>query len=267
MDAPQQLPQEYTLTNVNAYLREECPDEISALPPINSFAFTNTPELINNGDADREALHPICNMQLLLRNSTGEYTTYSPVYLCLGGEGNNRVGLNCNGRLYTFNLDNLSYVNFAKPVRRLLRSQKEVEVLREAEKRRPKAYGCYLFLVAGHVQSIHLYSGSKDDMRYASAWLARENDGSVKTARQKRLSCARKRLQPRRRLRRSDGLKAHHPLLAIHTTKRQYIRKFAVQQQIIHDKMPECHLMAVPSRAPVDVILHSVSPRPEYLAD
>jgi hypothetical protein len=208
MDAPQQLPQEYTLANVNAYLREECPDEISALPPIDSFVFTNTPVLITNGDADREAFHPICNMQLLLGNSTGEYTTYSPVYLCLGGEGNNRVGLNCNGRLYTFNLDNLSYVNLAKPFIKLLRSQKEVEVLREAEKTRLKAYGCYLFLIVRHIQSINLYSGSKDDMRYASAWLARENDGPVKTARQKAAILRQKEIAAEKKteaLRRSEG--------------------------------------------------------------
>jgi hypothetical protein len=185
MDGSQQPRHEYTLAQINTYLQQEYPNEFSALPVISSFVFTSAPRALADGDLSRGDLNLICNVQLLLGHSDGEYTTDEPVYLCLGRDAHNRVSLNCNGNIYKFNLDNLSYIHLNESFRKLLRSEKEVEVLHDAERKRLKAYACYLFLQAGHVDTIQVYSGFVDDLRYASAWLAREDDGPVKTARQK----------------------------------------------------------------------------------
>jgi hypothetical protein len=196
MDGTQQPRKSYTLAELDSYLQHESLDDFSALPPITSFVFDNIPGKLNQGKISDEALehlNPLCSKQLLLGRSTGEYTAPdSPVYLCLGGKAGNVVGLNCNGFIHQFSLDTLSYVDLEPPYRKLLKSKEEIIVLLDAEKRRLKAYTCYLFLKAGHSQEIEFYSTFKDDLRYASAWLAKKGDGSVRTARQKAASLRQK---------------------------------------------------------------------------
>jgi hypothetical protein len=190
MDDTQQPHKAYTLAELESYLQHESPDDFPALPPTTNFVFDSLPEHLSKGKISDEAmnnLNPLCRMQLLLGRSTGEYTDpNSPVYLCLGGDSNNGVGLNCNGYIHQFTLDMLSYVDLEQSFRKLLRSEHEAEVLYQPERRRLRAFLCYLFLKAGHINgAIEHYSGFKDDLRYAATWFAREGDGPVRTARQK----------------------------------------------------------------------------------
>jgi hypothetical protein len=185
MDDQEQACPVYNLVDIIRYLQKECPDEIPTLPPMPRFAITRIYGQLANRDAGNEALTSIRNWQLLLGRSTGEYTTNYPVYLCIGGEGNNKASLKCNDKIYKFDLDNLSYVDLQPPFRKLLREENEVEVLQETEKRRLKAFGCYLHLKHGHIQTIQHYSGFLDDLRYAVTWFARKGNEPVRTARQK----------------------------------------------------------------------------------
>jgi hypothetical protein len=185
MDETQQPRKSYTLVQLEAYLQHESPYDFLALPHITSFTFRVASDELADGDATAATLNPICHVHLLLGQSTGEYTDRSPVYLRLGSEGNNAFGLNCSGRFYKFALDNLSYVDLEAPFLKLLKNEKEIIVLHDSEKRRLKAWACYLFLKSGCIKTVRDYPGFEDDLRYACARLAKEGGRPVKTARQK----------------------------------------------------------------------------------
>jgi hypothetical protein len=178
----------YTLADINALLQKECAHGFSAIPSIDNFTFTRTPQELHDGDIGDERPDRICGTRLRIGQSSGEYTTHSAVFLCLVGEGKNSVMLNCDSALYKFSLDNLSYVDLDSSFRQLLRSETELEVLTQAERNRLKAFGCYLFLSAGHIQTIQSYPRFEDNLRYACTRFTSESGGSERMYQQQDLT-------------------------------------------------------------------------------
>jgi hypothetical protein len=173
MDLQSQLESEYTLAELNALLQKECAEGLSTLPNIDNYVFATTPHTLGNDDSGIEHPGQLCDIQLLLGKSSGEYTAHKSVYLCLERESDGKLVLNCDKTLYRFNLNNLSYVDLDPSYHGLLRNEDQVEVLHEIEKKRLRAYGYYLFLSAGHVQTVKPYHRFGDDLKSACNWFAK----------------------------------------------------------------------------------------------
>jgi hypothetical protein len=178
------IPVTYTLASLDGFLRKECSDEYKDLPSIDLFAFSTTPDHLAPGDTTDEDHLPLCDTRLYIGQSTGEFTPGKPVYLCIGGEGNTHVSLICGDKIYKSNFDNVAYIDMNEPLRKLCCSG-NLMLKSEVGKNRLKAYVCYLFLRAGHNQTVLSYRGLQNDLRLACTWLARKDDGPVRTARQR----------------------------------------------------------------------------------
>ncbi|KAH3906824.1 hypothetical protein HBH56_198050 [Parastagonospora nodorum] len=174
-----------TLQEINSYLLKECPDEYPKLPATDRFTFINTPCQLADGDVGDKRPEHLCNFQLRLGVSDGEYTSGRPVYLCLGGAGYNEIFLSCEARLYKLAVENLSHVRLEQAYRNLLLCEMDTRAAEEVEKSRLKAWACYMFLRAGHIPTLQPYVRLLDELRYACTWMAREYGVKVKTARQK----------------------------------------------------------------------------------
>jgi hypothetical protein len=157
----------YTLAELNTLLQRECLGGFSALPAIDNYIFTRTPDELADGDTDTERPGPLCNVRLQLGQSGDESTAQRSVYLCLESNSNGKFFLNCDNTLYIFNSDNLSYVDIDPTFRKLLDSDKKVDVLHDYQMFELKAYGYYLFLSAGHIPNVQSYYGFEDNLMYA----------------------------------------------------------------------------------------------------
>jgi hypothetical protein len=174
-----------TLEEINSYLLRECPDEYPKLPATDRFTFIDTPCQLADGDVGDKRPERLCNLQLRLGVSDGEYTSGRPVYLCLGGAGYNEIFLSCEARLYKLTVENLSHVCLEQAYRNLLLCEMDTRAAEEVEKSRLKAWVCYIFLRAGHIPNLQPYIRFLDELRYACTRMAREYGVKVRTARQK----------------------------------------------------------------------------------
>jgi hypothetical protein len=164
----------HTLAEINALLQDKCSVGLSIAPSIDDFTFTKTPNEVGNGDGIIEHPDQSCSVYLRIGHSNGKHTTQGPAFLCLRGQGKLRLGLYCYGALYELSLANLCYVDLDPPFQKLLGSEKAVTVLHDFEKRRLEAYGYYLFLSAGHIESVQAYDSFESDLRSAFAWFAQQ---------------------------------------------------------------------------------------------
>ena len=167
----------YNLVELEEFVQEECMDDTTILPSIDTFTF-----LVSTGHVLPGDLYPTCNMRLRIGRRKGRRTDASDVFLCLCGGGNNKPSLNVGQTYYDYNLVNLTRVSL-EPQFEALCSRRQVQL--EVEKKRLKAYACYLYLAAGYIKTIQSYSGFEYDLRLACAWIGRTEDGPVITPRQK----------------------------------------------------------------------------------
>jgi hypothetical protein len=167
-------------------LRERCPKEHAALPSIGTAPFSRMiarPVGCEPIYGDRV----ISAIRLKIGTSNGEYTNGLPVYLCIGGEGNNQLALSCDDKIHKFSLDNLICVHLESPFDRLCKKIEDPEIGYEVESKCLRAYACYLFLEAGHVQTVQSYSQFEEYLRLECISLARGTIDTVNDMRQKQL--------------------------------------------------------------------------------
>lgn len=181
----QQEPSNYTAAYLNQLLEQKCPEEYAAVLTIDPTLFYLMPSRPADGGKflkDRD----INRMSLLIGTSDGELTSGMPVYICIGGEGNSKLALCCDGALEAWNLTNLAHVILQPPFVKLCRDQaKNREILHDSEKHRLKAYVYYLFLQAGYLEEIQQYPSFEDHLRLACVSLAQLNGSRGKSVRQK----------------------------------------------------------------------------------
>jgi hypothetical protein len=167
----------YTFESLTRRIQKEYPDALVALPNIDQFHFETW-----EGKQTSLRLKPSCDQRIRIGAVANMKKGLNDnAYMYIGGDGANRTGLSCgleNKNLFlnkAYSIEPIAPFKYLCQYGRFIHDE-HLEMLR--------AFGCYLFLAAGHIETIRNYRNFVDDLQAAAAWLAydwNKHEGPSKT--------------------------------------------------------------------------------------
>ncbi|KAF1919956.1 hypothetical protein BDU57DRAFT_570094 [Ampelomyces quisqualis] len=156
----------YTYQDLEALLLNECHDHFSALPSIDTISFDPCPASRLN-----LTLIPTSDKRILFgRVDSAIPENRDQVYLYIGGKGNNRTCLGDEMSTEPWLNGGASLVSPTKPFWYLFSHGR---AFYKVDAQRLRALTCFLFLSAGHVQTVRHYPDFTKHLVDAIAWYGR----------------------------------------------------------------------------------------------
>jgi hypothetical protein len=152
----------YTYQDVKTLLQDACPDELNAVLDHGIVPFMST------GARQHSSFATTGDKRLQFGRIESPIPEYrEPVFIYLGGEGNNRIALASGADTTNFELSQAHLVAPHPPFWYLTSHGRVID---GAENKRVRALTCFLFLQAGHVQTGQYYPDIEEDLKDAIVW-------------------------------------------------------------------------------------------------
>lgn len=160
------VPKAYTYVELQRFLRGQCAHELDLIPKIDTSSFTSWV-------ASRKRLSLKLTVAILLY--LGDVESPLPdlrdsIFVYVGGDDNNRIGLLSGRTGEGVPLHETVTVQPAKPFWYLFTHGRAID---QDESKRMRALVCFLFLAAGHLETVGHYSSFLSDLTDAILYYGR----------------------------------------------------------------------------------------------